>query len=98
MFLDDRGIYFNKIADTLAISRERVGYIIYEKHDRVFASEAILDRFIHINIRSRDQRAVQEWRRSGPRVQRSSRQKSSSKVLATVFSDKDCILLVDYLE
>jgi hypothetical protein len=33
-----------------------------------------------------------------PHIQRSSGQKSSSKVLASVFWDKDEILLADYLE
>jgi hypothetical protein len=40
-----------------------------------------------------------EWRHSGsPRPKKFKTQKSSSKVLASVFWDKDRILLVDYLE
>jgi DNA-binding transcriptional regulator GbsR (MarR family) len=65
MILDNRRITAKKIAETLVISQERVGYIIHEildmknisakcvpkclnsdqKHDRVLASQAILDGF-----------------------------------------------------
>jgi hypothetical protein len=65
MILDNQRISTKKIAETLVISRERIGCIIHEildmrklstkwnpkrlnadqKRDRVFVSQAILDRF-----------------------------------------------------
>jgi hypothetical protein len=136
MIMDDRRISAKKIAETLAMSRERVGYIIHEildmrnlsakwvpkflnadhKRDRVLISQAILDGFrrdpvgffnhlvtidetwIHIcDPETKGQ--SKEWRHSGFRLPKNFKtQKSSSKVLASVYWDKDGILLVDYLE
>jgi hypothetical protein len=136
MNLDDSRISTKKKAQTLAISRERVGCIVHEildmrklsaqwipkclnavqKRERALASQAILDQFrwdpvgllnclltmdetwIHIYDPETKEQS-KDWRHSGsPHPKKFKTQKSSSKVLASVFWDKDRILLVDYLE
>ena len=135
MILEDRRISANVIAETLGISRERVGHIIHnildmrklsakwvpkclnadQKRIRVTTSKAILDRFAagmadfmarlvtmdetwlhHYDPQTKQQ--SMEWRHSGsPRPKKFRAQKSAGKVLASVFWDKDGVLLIKYL-
>jgi hypothetical protein len=118
MILDERRTSAKKIAETLVISRERVGYIIHEildmrkrsakwvlkclnadqKCDHVLASQAILDRFrrdpvgFFNHFITMDESWIQRPKnnpRNGdsgsPLPKKFKTQKSSSKVLASVF-------------
>jgi hypothetical protein len=131
IILDDQRISVKKIAETLAISQESVGYIIHEildmrklsakwvpkclsavrKRDQVLASQAILDPIrrdpvgFFNHFITMDEIWIQKPKnnpRNGdsgfPCPKTFKTQKSSSKEMASVFWDKNGILLVDHLK
>lgn len=136
MILTNRRISAKVIAETLEISRERVGSIIHEhldmqklsakwvpkclnadqKRNRVDTSRWVLQQFqqsrdnflerivtvdetwlFHYDPETKQQ--SMEWRHAGsPRPKKFKTQKSAGKVLASIFWDKDGVLLTDYLQ
>lgn len=130
LILADRRISAKRIAETLHISRERVGFIIHEqlgmqklsakwvpkclnadqKRHRVDTSKMILQHFQRSSdgFLERLLIADETWlhhydpeipqQSDSPRPKKMKIQKSVGKVMATVFWDKDGILMTDYLQ
>jgi hypothetical protein len=113
MSLADRRISARNLAETLDMTRERVWFIVMcwtwgnsLPNDRVVTSQTISEhsrlwqwRNVDTLVRSRDTRTI--YRVEAQRFTSSTKfrtQKSASKVMASVFSDKYRILLVDCLE